>query len=140
MSIRLLGGTSTPIIRAINQKLDWWIIGLVDCCQATPLRYSVTPILRFIYCYPCRCLWRSFVQMTRMTPLRRMILQFSQSFLTDARTFIKFFRFGFGPQSAQEYLPKGPEIRPKTKEPVNGSFWPTLKCLKICKLQPEKLI
>jgi hypothetical protein len=28
------------------------------------------------------------LQMTRMTPLRRMILQFSQSFLTDARTFI----------------------------------------------------
>jgi hypothetical protein len=28
------------------------------------------------------------LQMTRMTPLRRMILQFSQSFLTDARTFM----------------------------------------------------
>jgi hypothetical protein len=28
------------------------------------------------------------VQITRITPLRLMILQFSQSFLTDARTFI----------------------------------------------------
>jgi hypothetical protein len=35
-------------------------------------------------------LWRALLQITRMTPLRRMILQFSQSFLTDARTFIKF--------------------------------------------------
>jgi hypothetical protein len=34
-------------------------------------------------------------QMTRMTPLRLMILQFSQSFLTDARTFICLNRFRF---------------------------------------------
>jgi hypothetical protein len=33
-------------------------------------------------------LWRALLQITRMTPLRLMILQFSQSFLTDARTFI----------------------------------------------------
>src|ERR1051326_7357678 len=33
--------------------------------------------------------------MTRMTPLRLMILQFSQSFLTDARTFIILNRFRF---------------------------------------------
>jgi hypothetical protein len=38
--------------------------------------------------YPWRCLWRALVQITRITPLRRTILQFSQSFLTDARTFI----------------------------------------------------
>ena len=37
---------------------------------------------------PWRCLWRALVQITRMTPLRRIILQFSQSFFTDARTFI----------------------------------------------------
>src|SRR5215207_9604513 len=47
-----------------------------------------TPMMRAINNYPCRCLCRRFVQMTRMTPLRRIILQFSQSFLTDARTFI----------------------------------------------------
>src|SRR5581483_5582292 len=40
--------------------------------------------------YPWRCLWRALVQMTRMTPLRRTILQFSQSFFTEARTFIFF--------------------------------------------------
>ena len=37
---------------------------------------------------PWRCLWRALEQITRITPLRRTILQFSQSFLTEARTFI----------------------------------------------------
>jgi len=45
-------------------------------------------MIRAILVYPCRCLWRAFVQMTRMTPLRLTILQFSQSFFTDARTFM----------------------------------------------------
>lgn len=61
---------------------------------------SIAPALCFIstklkidgskdaFTQPCRCLWRAFVQITRMTPLRFIILQFSQSFLTDARTFI----------------------------------------------------
>ncbi len=47
---------------------------------------SIIPIFRFLQ--PCLCLCRALVQITRMTPLRRMILQFSHSFLTDARTFI----------------------------------------------------
>jgi len=59
------------MMRAIR-KMDYWIGGL---------------LIRFMF-YPWRCLWRALVQITRMTPLRRMILQFSQSFLTDARTFI----------------------------------------------------
>jgi len=33
-------------------------------------------------------LWRAFEQITRITPLRLTILQFSQSFFTDALTFI----------------------------------------------------
>jgi hypothetical protein len=38
---------------------------------------------------PCRCLCRaSAVQMTRTTPLRRMILQLRQIFFTDASTFM----------------------------------------------------
>src|SRR5690606_33099039 len=37
---------------------------------------------------PCRCLWRGFSQITRTTPWRRMILHFSQIFLTLGRTFI----------------------------------------------------
>jgi hypothetical protein len=38
--------------------------------------------------YPCLCLCRGLVQMTRTTPLRRTILQFRQIFFTDALTFI----------------------------------------------------
>jgi len=34
-------------------------------------------------------LWRTFVQMTRTTPLRRMILHFSHRVLIDGRTFIE---------------------------------------------------
>jgi len=38
--------------------------------------------------YPCRCLCFVFVQITRTTPLRRTILQFSQIRLTLLRTFM----------------------------------------------------
>src|SRR5256885_10795362 len=38
--------------------------------------------------HPCFCLCFTFVQITRTTPLRRTILQFSQILLTLARTFI----------------------------------------------------
>src|SRR6185437_5637645 len=37
---------------------------------------------------PWRCLCRGSVQITRTTPLRRMILQLRQIFLTDASTFM----------------------------------------------------
>jgi len=51
-----------------------------------PLRFAG---LLFIG-YPCRCLCRLSTQITRITPLRRIILQFRQIFLTDALTFIIF--------------------------------------------------
>jgi hypothetical protein len=35
-----------------------------------------------------RCLWRTFVQITRTTPARRTTLQFSQIRLTLVRTFM----------------------------------------------------
>lgn len=38
--------------------------------------------------YPCRCLCRFSVQITRTVPLRRIILQLRQIFLTEALTFI----------------------------------------------------
>lgn len=38
--------------------------------------------------YPCRCLWRGLLQMTRTTPLRFTILHFSQRTFTEALTFI----------------------------------------------------
>lgn len=37
---------------------------------------------------PWRCLWRGSVQITRTTPLRRMILQLRQIRFTDASTFM----------------------------------------------------
>src|SRR5690242_20577614 len=61
-STRFSAGRSTPAIRATNDLL----------CR-----------------YFCRCLWRGFrLQMTRITPLRRITLQFSQIGFTDERTFI----------------------------------------------------
>ena len=40
--------------------------------------------------YPCRCLWRAFLQITRTTFLRFTMRQLSQRRLTEARTFIGF--------------------------------------------------
>jgi len=37
---------------------------------------------------PWRCLWRGSLQITRTTPLRRMILQLRHTFFTEALTFI----------------------------------------------------
>src|SRR6266498_157364 len=59
MSTRLSRGRSTPAIRATRAPS-----------------------------YPCRCLCRGFVQMTRTRPWRRMILHRSHIFFTDGRTFI----------------------------------------------------
>jgi len=38
--------------------------------------------------HPCRCLWRGLVQITKIFPSRRTILQLSQIRLTLERTFI----------------------------------------------------
>jgi len=38
--------------------------------------------------YPCRCLWRGFVQMTIVVPCRLITRQRSHMGLTDALTFI----------------------------------------------------
>ena len=38
--------------------------------------------------YPCRCLWRAFLQMTRTTFFRFTMRQASQSRFTDALTFM----------------------------------------------------
>ncbi len=38
--------------------------------------------------YPCRCLCRGSLQITRTLPLRRITLQSRQIFFTEARTFI----------------------------------------------------
>src|SRR3954451_21469505 len=38
--------------------------------------------------YPCRCLWRGFVQMTMVLPCRLITRQRSHMGLTEARTFI----------------------------------------------------
>src|SRR5438270_13774147 len=57
----------------------------------------LTPAIRAMFYLSCRCagplqpwrcLCRGSVQMTRTTPLRRMILQFRQIFFTDANTFM----------------------------------------------------
>src|SRR6185503_20898022 len=40
------------------------------------------------FCYPWRCLWRGFLQMTTTRPFRRITLQSRQMALAEARTFI----------------------------------------------------
>src|SRR4051812_37386839 len=49
------------------------------------------PAMRAIS-YPCRCLCRGLLQITRIAPWRRMILHFSHIGLTDGRTFTASFR------------------------------------------------
>src|SRR3954471_17021036 len=52
------------------------------------LRGTLTPEIRAMATYPCRCLWRLLEQMTRTRPLRRMILHFSHIGFTDGLTFM----------------------------------------------------
>src|ERR671917_2304038 len=77
-SIRLLTGRSTPTTRAMlltpNLEKQFSVFGPRRRPETAP--------------YPCRCLCLGFVQITRTTPLRWMILQLSHIFLTDALTFI----------------------------------------------------
>src|SRR5690349_11795153 len=62
-----------------------WECGSMGVSAVTPtLPYSHTHIRP----YPCLCLCLGFLQMTRTTPSRLMILHFSQIFLTDALTFM----------------------------------------------------
>src|SRR3954447_2021770 len=56
-----------------------------------------------LHCYPCRCLWRGFLQITRTTFFRFTILHASQSLLTDGRTFIT---DGFGETKNAEMAPR----------------------------------
>jgi len=58
----------------------------MNCCNASSLqRFNDKALKRN---YPCLCLWRGFLQMTRTTFLRFTILQLAQSLFTEGRTFI----------------------------------------------------
>jgi hypothetical protein len=52
------------------------------------LRETVGAEFRVVSIQPWRCLWRGLVQMTKIFPTRRTILQLSQIRLTLERTFI----------------------------------------------------
>jgi hypothetical protein len=72
----LFRGISTPAIRAMQSPF------LVVCAAASC--YGISH-------YPCRCLCFGVrLQMTRITPLRLITLQYSQRGFTDARTLISF--------------------------------------------------
>jgi len=61
--------------------------------------------------------------MTRMTPLRRTTLQFSQSFLTDARTFISA-RFAFNYNSPPgEVVGRQAQCDPVSPDPRGGVWY-----------------
>src|SRR5205823_13654004 len=57
-----------------------------DTCHVLFLKLSSSAAAN----QPWRCLWRGSVQITRTTPLRRMILQLRHIFFTDAATFMLF--------------------------------------------------
>jgi hypothetical protein len=74
--MRFSAGISTP-----NNR------GIIFVKKVTKLQRKFAS-LHYPRPYPCRCLCRGFLQMTRTTFLRFTILQDSQSLLTDGRTFI----------------------------------------------------
>jgi hypothetical protein len=63
----LSAGISTPNSLGISKNADLWLLTSG---------------------YPCRCLCRGFLQITRTTFFRFTILHASQSLFTDGRTFI----------------------------------------------------
>ena len=72
----VVGPTPWMYVNAMTTRL---LLGM-----STPRTLGI-PALRYL---PCRCLWRGLVQITRTTPNRRTIRQFSQMRLTDALTFM----------------------------------------------------
>src|SRR6187431_105524 len=86
----LSGGMSMPEIRGMVAALRFWIS---DCGFWIDVGGARGPSLqnrksKIQNDYPCFCLCLVLVQITRTTPLRRTILQFSQIRRTLARTFI----------------------------------------------------
>ena len=75
MSRRFSLGMSTPTMRGIFPLLAWFL--------ETRLYL------------PWRCLWRGLLQITRSTPLRRMIRQLAHILLTLALTFMVLLGLGF---------------------------------------------
>jgi hypothetical protein len=88
-----------------NQVKIWWLLRFFR--QRSPLPQTAfaqhfgkvnlllpgMPLSTAIRCphpnnYPWRCLCFGSLQITRKTPLRRIILQLRHNFFTDARTFI----------------------------------------------------
>src|SRR5512139_4250165 len=97
----------------------WWFGMLTPAIRAI----SLVPLA-----YPCRCLWRGSAQMTRTTPLRRMILHLRQIFFTDASTFIVLSRAGPTPRldgaPAGTYRPLIPDSCPLIPESLRPEHDP----------------
>ncbi len=70
------------LVRNINTNYTRHIVSLLTNHKNTAAHKI------FLIIHPCRCLCRGFVQITRTTPLRRTILQFSQIRFTELLTFI----------------------------------------------------
>src|SRR3954454_4187487 len=88
---------STPAIRGIVRSSCQL---LVSSCQLRPAALTSNQQLTTSNSQPCFCLCFTFVQITRTTPLRRTILQFSQIRRTLALTFMG------TPSSSQKTLPE----------------------------------
>src|SRR5262249_36937260 len=86
----VLGGLVSDSVDVLQRDDDPLLRREGNANDASPVFPASSASFRGISPQPCRCLWRGLAaQITRTTPLRRMILHLSQIFFTEARTFIR---------------------------------------------------
>jgi len=78
------------VVRNVDSRDSGHGVPVVCECENLRLYLSAQALIKPFGAriHPCRCLCRGFGQMTRTTPLRRMILQLRQILFTDAITFM----------------------------------------------------
>ena len=85
---------------------------------STPIILGIVAFTSFLgSAQPWHCLWRGLVQITRTTPLRRTMRQFSQMRRTELRTFICCLFFGWSNERILYH------ISPLPRKGVNFTFY-----------------
>src|SRR5579884_563483 len=78
---KFLRGSPADPIDVGETDLDSFLSRQINACNSS---HEISSLIT----QPCRCLWRGFSQMTRITPFLLIILHLAQIALTDDRTFM----------------------------------------------------